>query len=331
MTLTTRAPAARPAPPARAGFTLIELLVVLAIIGIMLAILGVALQKTVEGQKVRTTKGELYKLQQSLDAEYDRVIKKCAEDQRSSTGLPQPIVAYAEGDPNRALAIWTALNLRRQFPETFVEAQSAVFVTQNNTSGALAIRVAPVPAGETAVYTLQPLETFRGELQGIVLPGGYPVNEESGALLYVILAKKSVSGGGAMAGAADDLSATAQRKAAFGGKELPTFADQWINTVGFRRWYGSQTGDLAEVQAAPYLDAKKTGNIDPIDPRNLVAGWTLPSPPNAANTANTRKRTEMTTFGFTGANRMATVYSLGKLKTDPTDDIFGFRLRKFGN
>ena len=135
MTLTTRAPVARPTPPARAGFTLIELLVVLAIIGIMLAILGVALQKTVEGQKVRTTKGELYKLQQSLDAEYDRVIKKCAEDQRSSTGLPQPIVTYAEGDPNRALAIWTALNLRRQFPETFVEAQSASAMVERGITG----------------------------------------------------------------------------------------------------------------------------------------------------------------------------------------------------
>ncbi len=327
MTLTTRAPAARPAPPARAGFTLIELLVVLAIIGIMLAILGVALQKTVEGQKVRTTKGELYKLQQSLDAEYDRVIKKCAEDQRSSTGLPQPIVAYAEGDPNRALAVWTALNLRRQFPETFAEALSPVSVVPLNGAVGFSLRAGPVPPG--TVYTLQRLETFPGELQGIALPGSYPSNEESGALLYIILAKKSVSGGGAMAGAADDLSATAQRKAAFGGKELPTFADQWTNTVGFRRWYGSQTGDLAEVQGTPYVDAKNTGNIDPIDPRNLVFGWKLANtqPPQP----NTTKIAEMRVFGFTGANRLATVYSLGKLKTDPTDDIFGFRLRKFGN
>ena len=44
----------RPGTGRRKAFTLIELLVVLAIIGIMLAILGVALQKTVEGQKVRT-------------------------------------------------------------------------------------------------------------------------------------------------------------------------------------------------------------------------------------------------------------------------------------
>lgn len=341
MTLTTHAPAARPARP---GFTLIEMLVVVAIIGVLVSILGVAYQKTVERQRISTTKTELYKLQQSLDSEYDRVVKKCALDTASAGTIPPQIMLYAEGDENRGRAIWTALNLRRQIPETFAEALAPVSVVSNVTAGTLSLVAGTPPAG--TIYTLQPLEIFRIELQGITVPAGTPANEESGALAYIILAKKSVSGGGAMASAADDLSATTQTKVTIGGKEFPVFADKWGNAVGLYREYRLTAGDpklnLENVQSAPYVDAqidikvKPTANRDPIDPRNLVAGWTT-----AAGAANTVKRKEMVAFGFSdgvsqNSNRLATVFSVGKTKVDssgnptPEDDIYGYPGKKLG-
>ena len=38
----------------------------------------------------------------------------------------------------------------------------------------------------------------------------------------------------------------------------------------------------------------------------------------------------MRVFGFTGANRLATVYSVGKDKTDPADDVYGYPARRLG-
>jgi hypothetical protein len=136
-------------------------------------------------------------------------------------------------------------------------------------------------------------------------------------LLYIILSKKSVAGGGAMASSADDLSQSMQRQVTIGGRTFNTFADKWENSVGFRRWAKD-----AEVQDSPYTDPK-LGNKDPLDPRNLVFGW-----------ADSIKRQDMSnpTFGFTGVNRVANVFSVGRDQAPGTpDDMLGYRLRRHGN
>ncbi len=294
---------------ARPGFTLVELLVVIAIIAILVSLTGAAIQKTVEGQRNRSTKDQLQKLQKAVDLEYERVVKACADDQRKPNGIPKEIVDYADKDPNRALAIWTALKLRQHFPESFAEALTGIQVVDINDPTKI-------------IYTLWPLETFRGELQG-ASSNGVP-NEESGALLYIILTKKSVSGGGAMGTAGDDLSQSMKRRVNFGAKELETFSDAWGNTVGFRRW--DQNPEVQTDQT--YLDLKPNqfnpNNKDPLDPRNLVLGWT-PDPYG--------KSGQMKSFLlFNGMNRVTTVYSPGKDQTTGTpDDIIGYRLRRHGN
>lgn len=279
------------------GFTLIELLVVLGIIAILLALTSAALQKTNERAQRDRSGERVNQYQKALDGEIARV------NEMGRTGaMPQAILDYAEGDVPRARAIWTALLHRRHFPQTFSDATTAipVYIVGN-----------PQP-----IYTLQPLESFRIRLQGVPAPS--KANEESGILLYMILADKTVAGGGAMATSADELSG--KKVLTINGAEFPTFSDGFQRPIGFVLW-----DDRDEAQSTDYLDAtaQARANKDPLDPRNLVAGWT-PDPLD-------KKKVMAGLLGFKGRNRMASVYSVGKDEADPKDDILGFRTHRHGN
>lgn len=277
----------------RSAFTLVEMLVVIGIIVTLIAITGVALQKTLENQKNRSSTDQLFKLQQSLDAEYEAVVRQCAQDQQNKK-IPQLVVDYCEGDLNRALSVWTAMNLRKQFPESFTEATT------------------PFSLGG---YTLKPHAAF-GEVS---TASGVPAGEESAVLLYIILAKKSVGGAGAMSASADDLTQGMQRQVS--GKN--TFADAWGNSVGFSRWYSGSTQD-PDVQNPPYATST-SGNKDPLDTRSLVLNWVSPDSTKDVNALRSA-------LLFNGKNRLATVYTAGKNHAMPDDDdLLGYRLRKYGN
>lgn len=277
----------------RAGFTLVEILVVISIIATLTAITLVAVQKTSEGQRNRSSKDQVYKLQQSLDAEYERVVRKCATDQ-----IPQGVVDYCDGDQNRARAVWTAINLRRQFPQDFNEA------------------ITPLPAP----LNLTPLATF-GKV------AGKTTGDQSAVLLYIILAEKTVSGGGAMNASADDLSQGMRMKDSNG---FEMFADAWGNPVGFVRWFsGNVAGN--DTQGSPYTDTVSghtvNNNKDPLDPRDLVAGWN----PSTGDPLRAQKLSTVSTLQFTRKNRLATVYAPGKDKAPLTqDDILGYVTKRFG-
>ena len=310
MILTTSSRRAR----TRAGISLVEMLVVVAIIAVLVSLTGAALSKMLERQKNRSTNDQLYKLQQEIDQEYSIVVAKCEKDAQTGQ-MPAGLLTYADNNPERAKAIWTALHLRRHFPESFAEAVVPLTLIDQNTGAVL--------------FSLESLEVFKQFRSTATAANGTPlpniqatsVTAERAALLYVILAKKSASGGGAMATAADDLSL--QRKVAYTGingganRELQTFADAWSGSIAFRRAYGLDPADLPEIQGQPYTTA--TGaNKDPLDPRNLVFGWNTTA----------QKRGDMDFLGFRARNRMMTVYSLGKSATDPTDDIWGHRHRQ---
>jgi prepilin-type N-terminal cleavage/methylation domain-containing protein len=306
MTLTT---SLRPAT-ARSGFTLVEIVVVLGIIVVLVAITGVAIQKTTETQKVRTSKDQVYKLQKALDTEVERVVQQGDTDARRQQ-IPQQVVDYCESDQNRPKAVWTAMQLRRQFPDSFAEALT--------------------PFTGIPGYQLNPQATFLGVAGVGTAGGGAFTPEEGAALLYLILATKSVSGGGAMAASADELGR--QTTVTVGGKQFKAFADAWGRPVYFCRWFGS--GYLghpleAEVQQQQQyfgsVNQANPNNHDPLDTRNLVFGW-----------ANAPRRAQMSGSSvsglglwFNGNNRTATVFSLGKNPADPSDDIMGYQSRRFG-
>src|SRR4051812_16207853 len=112
---------------AAAGFTLIEILVVISIIAVLLALSGVAYQKAVENRRNASTDELGQRLQPALEAEYDAVVKQAAKERRDGK-IPPGVVAYCDGDMDRAQAVWTAARIRQQFPENFTEAKSPVLV-----------------------------------------------------------------------------------------------------------------------------------------------------------------------------------------------------------
>jgi hypothetical protein len=251
------------------------------------ALTGAAVYKTAEIQKARSTKNQLFKLQQSLDAEYERIVKQCETDQLQGR-VPKEVVAFCDNDRERIRAVWTAMKLRQHFPDSFAEAASGF----------------GIPG-----YTLPPLATFVN-LQGVPAPD---LATQSAVLLYIILAEKSVSGGGAMAASADELGTT--REIPLGNKGFRVFLDPYENPIGFQRWRQSE-----DVQTPDYVDVK-AAFFDPLDPTGKILNWSDATKRDATRSA----------LQFNNRNRLATVYSLGKDRRFGTDDdLYGYVLRRHG-
>lgn len=295
----------------RDAFTLIELLVVISIIVLLIGLSSAALMKTMERQSFARTGEQVDKLQKALAAEIGEVNKKARRDE-----VPQPVLDYCDGDATRARCVLVAMTQRRDFPQTFTEALTPSYITQD-TGGVYHLRVGTVPGGEGVVYTHKANPVFQNAQTGVAsLPTTLSATEQSGILLYIILTQKSNTGG---AMGADGDSLTNAMRVTIQGREA--FADGFKNAIGFNRWEAG-----SEVQGADYVD-QKLALRDPFDPApNVVARWnTTPA-----------KRSEMAALGFTVGTatspyRVASVYSLGKDKVPSQDDVFGFRTQKLGN
>jgi type II secretory pathway pseudopilin PulG len=290
--------------------SLIELLVVIAIIGVLLALSAAAFQKTKDGANYSRTSEQVYKLQTSLNSEIARINSTVPTNTQD---LPPWVYQYCDNDPQRTRSICMALEQRRHFPTTFVEANTPAYIVQT-ASGGLGLRIAPanpVATGETIVYTYKSLAHFT---EVNTLTGTGSPNED-GALLYIIMSKASATGGGAMAQAADDISTAQRIYVTFSGTQKYSFADGFRRAVGFIRW-----DSRSEVQAAPYIDPKAT-YLDPLDPTNKIGSWS-----NA-----TKKAEVQSLLQFGGQNRVPNVYSYGQDGVPSSDDVLGFRVIQPGN
>jgi prepilin-type N-terminal cleavage/methylation domain-containing protein len=308
---------ARYAP--RRGFTLIELMVALGILILLFALSSSALQKVRVSSNSNRTSEAISKLQNALNAELAQVNQRA-----TNTDMNQPqyanLLQYCDNSFQRARALFTALEQRRYFPQTFLEAKTDAYIV--STGSGFDVRLGSYnPTTETPVYIHPHLKMFDTELSGLTAPAG--ANNESGVLLLIILNKRSTTGGGAMATAGDDLTSALKVQVPCGSASKDAYADGFKQAIGFNRW-----DNRAELQAAPYVDSKSPAK-DPLDRQVLLSGWTKA----------TSALTSATPAGlqFNNQNRTISLYSYGPDgKPDvaggsSNDDILGFRMVQPGN
>ena len=293
----------RPRAAGRAGFTLIELLVVISIMSLLIGLIVSASMRFRETAAAEADKTQIKQRQLKLYDDYSAVLQKCHQQP-----IPDEIVAFCEGNVDRARAVHTAATLRAHFPETFVEAANDFTING---------------------YKYEKKSTFKA----VVRVTGATADEEAAVLLYLILTERSVGGTG---GSPDNVAAGEKRTVKFGVKDFEMFIDRRGTPLTYRRWLRS-----AELDAAPYSHLAPGSTIDPLDPKNLVAGWT-----GAVGTANRTYLNKTTAtspnLGFgdppTGTarrNRRPSVISFGKNKVYDnfaagSDDLIGYQFDRQG-
>lgn len=278
----------------RVGFTLLELLVVMGIMALLAALVAAGVAQVRSAQQGRTTDQTVVKLQMALDQRWRAVVDQSAEDRRNRK-IPQPVIKFC-GDEDRAEALWTYMNLRREFPQTFAEATSPITLP--------------------AAYAIPARATYSS-----VASGGVTPQEESAVLLYLILSESSSRG---VTFAADDVTQSAQKP--IGG--FTVFTDAWGTPIGFERF-----AQYPELNLPPYVQVTATIK-DPLDPQSKLAQVPWLNVP-ASNQANAAKAVGLNLFN-SNVNKRITVVAAGANKTfdgDPSngDDHYGYRLIQQGN
>jgi len=294
----------------RTGFTLIELITTMAIIAMLSAITIGAVARVRASQMQRNTDQTLSKLQGAIDQQWkalsDQVTKAKAAKQ-----IPSALMTYCGNDLDRAAALYMYALARREFPQNFAEATSAIVI------GGLTL--APRSSFTTAI----------GAPAGLVDP-----YNEAAALLYLILSENST--GGALFNA-DDATAGSRTNIVVRGVNCQVFRDSWGTPITYVRY-----AQNAELDAPPFVNSGlPAGNRDPLDPqRKLANPWA-----NQAGAASA-----VAVASFDGRNKQPTVASAGPNKnylssasTIPYwntahpdgvydgDNVVGYRLRRQGD
>lgn len=277
----------------RDGFSLLELMVVIAIMAVLAALTAAGIGRVRAGQQARNTDETVTKLQKGLNQQITAVVDEATRDNNSNLAKLIPFC----GNKDRAKALLTYMYLRREFPQTIAEASSTI----------------AVPSG-SPVVVLQPMRSF----SGLAGAAGLPADQQSAILLYAILQEKGNRGQvmpveDGTTGAQDTING------------FKVFKDAYGTHIAFQRWLEFPP----ETNNAPYVNPK-AAIFDPFDPLGMLTG-TWP-PPFTSN--RSAALTALQIPNFDGNNKMITVQSAGQDKvfgTPADDDVFGYRLARFGN
>lgn len=267
------------------------LIEMLVVISIVVVILGVGVGATMKFREAATNRAADDQMKQLQIALNGQY--ETVVSQCNKDKPPDAILAYCGGDPDRTRAVHAAAMLRTYFPDTFAEATT------------------PFTIG-TQTYN----SPTRAAFKQVAGSTGLNAEQQSAALVYLILSEQAVGQGSGEVRSKEGMVKDSA------GKEFKVFLDPWNNPIRFTRW--TQTADL---DAAPYAHASPSGSIDPLDPKSRVvtvtSTWTAASHRDPLNAAPRN-------LLFVNKNRVPSVFSSGKDKTDVTDDRFGYKLNRQG-
>lgn len=301
-------------PVRRDGFTLIELLVVISIIVVIGSLSIGAVFTLRESQMKNFTEATVQKLASALDQQW-----KAALDQANEESVPGWALALANNDRRRARVVYLKARLRQEFPINFLQATMPMNFASIG---------AVIPAKQAYVQALS----------GVTSDPAW----SSSAMLYMVLSQ----GRRGMAAAPPDtlVDASAIQSATVNGKTFPFFVDAWGNPM---RFFAFPTGN-DEINGPPYvtyLASNPNQGWDTQDPEDTLMSpiW----PVNLRNDfqsnihvlpaagQNVRAHHVLPVVASPGKDGLwgidpFTMAPIPAQANDATDNIYSYRLRRFG-
>lgn len=294
----------------RPGFTLIELLMVISILALLAALTVAGIGRVRSAQASRVTEASVTKYQKAINQQLSAVFDDATGDKSTDRGKTDRanILQFCDNDQDRAKALLCYVYTKLEFPTTFAEAKSGV------TIGGVFFR---------------PRATYAS----VVIPTGLSNDDQASVLLYLVLQE---SGRRGTSISLDDISGNATTTVTdpANGKSYTVLRDAWGIPITYRRWY---QGD-PELQGLPYANLKPILGTVLTDPYDRVGIDKMAKLRDWTNTTN--RPLALAALGlsnFDGMNKVITVVSAGEDKVldpiagPPTDDIYGYRLARFGN
>lgn len=313
----------------RRGVSLIEMLVVIALIGLLSAISAGAVFRLRSVQDQNNAEGTLSKVHSNLQTRWSAVLDQAKKD------VPQALIdGLAEGDKDRAIAIWSYAKLQNEFPENFVEAKRTI--TLNG----------------VALKPRKAFETIANDPANSSLS-----TDQQSAVLICAAILSTGNSGNAMA--SDGIQN--QTMPILGGNSGSNcFKDSWGSPIVFRRHgKSSEINDNPSFTRGNSVKTPGTGvqvtMLNSLDPLGKLTDWTGNTAwANAARTSPSVPASWETVafqlgfassiphkFKFKNENSLPTLISAGKNKQlgtnmfggdDGSDDnILSFRLRREGD